>query len=265
MAADLFDHRALLFLPASNPRAIAKARDSRADLVILDLEDAVQDADKDRARDAAVEALAEPWAMAVAIRVNAVGTHWFAQDIAAVARTRADFVVAPMVDSAIALNTVRQNSAKPVIAMIETAAGVLAAPAIARDAAGLFVGINDLAANLNLPLGAGRGSMMVALQLIILAARAAGKPAFDGVFNRLDDPHGLAAECAEARRLGFDGKTLIHPDQIDPCLAAFAPTPDEIAHAERLIAAASGGAERFEGAMVETMHVEAARRLLARA
>jgi citrate lyase beta subunit len=264
MTADLFDKRALLFLPASNPRAIAKARESRADLVILDLEDAVKPEDKGAARAAAVEALAVPWPMAVAIRVNALETRWFAEDVAALARTSADFVVAPMVESPAAVNAIRENSAKPVIAMIESAAGVLAAPAIAREAAGLFMGVNDLAADLRLPSDAGRGPLSFALQSMILAARAAGKPVFDGVFNRLDDPGGFAAECAEARRLGFDGKTLIHPDQIEPCLAAFAPTPDEIARAERLVAAASGGAQRFEGAMIEAMHVEAARRLLAR-
>lgn len=264
MSADLFDLAALLFLPASNPRAIAKARASRADLVILDLEDAVKPEDKSAARAAAVEALSEPWPMAVAIRVNALGTQWWAEDVAAVARSRADFAVAPMVESPAAVNAVRENSAKPAIAMIESAKGVLAAPAIARDAAGLFMGVNDLAADLRLPPEAGRGPLQFALQSVILAARAAGKPVFDGVFNRLDDAEGFAAECAEARQLGFDGKTLIHPDQIEPCLAAFAPTADEIARAERLIKAASGGAERFEGAMVETMHVDAAKRLLAR-
>ena len=265
MTADLFDKRALLFLPASNPRAIAKARESRADLVILDLEDAVKPEDKEASRQAAIAALAEPWPMTVAIRINALGTKWWAEDVAELDRSKADFAVAPMVESSAAVNAIREHSVKPVIAMIESAAGVLAAPAIARDSAGLFVGVNDLAADLRLPADAGREPLRVALQSVILAARAAGKPVFDGVFNRLDDPEGFAAECAEARRLGFDGKTLIHPDQIDPCLAAFAPTPGVIARAERLVAAASGGAQRFEGAMIEAMHVEAARRLLARA
>ena len=106
---------------------------------------------------------------------------------------------------------------------------------------------------------------MHALQSTVLAARAAGIPVFDGVFNRLDDPEGFAAEAAEGRRLGFDGKTLIHPDQIAPCHSAFAPTDKELERARRLVEAASGGAERFEGAMVEAMHVDAARRLLERA
>jgi citrate lyase beta subunit len=265
MSVDLFDRRAVLFLPASNPRAIARARASRAEMVILDLEDAVRDEDKAAAREAAVAAVGEGWPMPVGIRVNGLGSRWFAEDVAALGGSKADFGVAPMVATPVAVSAVRENSAKPVLAMIETAAGVLAAPSIARDAAGLIVGANDLAADLKLPAGASRGPLQFALQSIILAARAAGKPVFDGVFNRLDDPEGLAAECAEARRMGFDGKTLIHPDQIEPCHAAFAPTPEEIARAERLIVAASGGAERFEGAMVEAMHVAAAKRLLARA
>lgn len=264
MTLDLFDRRALLFLPASNPRAIAKARASRADMVILDLEDAVKPQDKDAARAAAVAAVGEAWPMPVGIRVNALGTRWHAEDVAALVRSRADFAVVPMVSFAGAVNSVREDSAKPVLAMIESAAGVLAAQAIARDATGLIMGNNDLAANLRLPPGAGRGPLQFALQSVIIAARAAGCAIFDGVFNRLDDAEGFAAECAETRRLGFDGKTLIHPDQIEPCVAAFAPTPEEIGRAERLVAAASGGAERFENAMVETMHVDAAKRLLAR-
>ena len=148
--------------------------------------------------------------------------------------------------------------------MIETAAGVLAAAEIARVAAALIAGTNDLSADLKLPPEAGRASLQAALQYILIAARAAGIAAFDGVYNRLDDEAGLAAECAESRRLGFDGKSLIHPDQITACHAAFAPSADEISRAERLIAAGTGGAERFEGAMIEAMHVEAAKRLLVR-
>ena len=264
MSVDLSGRRALLFLPASNPRAIAKARASAADLVILDLEDAVKDADKDAAREAAVAALADPWPMPVAIRINALGTRWFAQDVAALALSNADMAVVPMVTDPSQVNAIRENSAKPVIAMIESAAGVLAAPAIARVSAGLFLGLNDLAADLRLPAGSGRASMMVALQSVILAARAAKVAVFDGVYNRLDDPDGFAADCAEARRMGFDGKTLIHPDQIAPTHAAFAPSEAEIARADRLVAAASGGAERFEGEMIETMHVESAKLLLSR-
>ena len=264
MTLTLFDRPALLFLPASNPRAIARARASAADLVVLDLEDAVKPDAKASARAAAVAALAEPWPMPVAIRVNALDSAWFAEDIAAVRASRADAVVMPMVAFPAAVNAARENAGKPVLAMIESAAGVLAAPAIARDAAGLIAGTNDLSADLHLPAGAGRGPLAYALQHILLSARAAGIAAFDGVFNRLDDPAGFAAEAADSRALGFDGKSLIHPDQIAPCHAAFAPSEEELDHARRLVAAATGGAERFEGAMVEAMHVVAARRLLAR-
>ena len=264
MTVDLHSVRSALFLPASNPRAIAKARTAGADLVILDLEDAVKHEDKEAARAAAVSAVAEAWPCAIAIRVNGVGTQWHEADIGAVAGSKADLVIVPRAASASDVAAVTSAVKRPVAAMIETAAGVLAAASIANAAAALIAGTNDLAADLRLEPGAGRGPLQTALQMILLSARAAGCAAIDGVFNRLDDPASLAAECAESRALGFDGKSLIHPDQIAPCHAAFAPSPEEISRAERLLAAASGGAERFEGAMVESMHVEAARRLLER-
>jgi citrate lyase beta subunit len=264
MTLDWLGRSAVLFLPASNPRAIAKARASQADLVILDLEDAVKVADKAEARQAAVEAVEEPWPMPVAIRINGAGTEWHGPDVVAAMHSAAPLVVVPRVEGKDELAFVRQQTGRPVAAMIETAKGVLAAPTIAIEAAALIAGTNDLSADLRLPADAGRGPLMASLQLILLAARAAGIPAIDGVFNRLDDPDGFAAECAESRRLGVDGKSLIHPDQIAPCQAVFAPGPEEIARAERLVAAATGGAERFEGAMIERMHVEAARRLLER-
>ena len=257
MSLDLFARPALLFLPASNPRAILKARESAADLVILDLEDAVKPGDKDMARAAATEAVSIDWPMPVAIRVNGFGTAEHDADLAAALGSGCDLVIVPMVDRPLDI------TGKPVAAMIETAAAVLAAPAIARSVCALIVGTNDLANSLRLPT-IDRSGMGMALQSAILAARAAGIAVFDGVYNRLDDPDGLAAECIAGRLLGFDGKSLIHPDQIAACQSAFAPTATEIARAERLIAAGTGGAERFEGAMIEDMHIESARRLLAR-
>jgi citrate lyase subunit beta/citryl-CoA lyase len=257
MTLDLFGRPALLFLPASNPRAIARALESDAELVVLDLEDAVKAEDKDRARDAAIEAVAGAWSMPVGIRINAIGSTHHEADLAAALGSRCDFLVVPMVDRPLEI------AGKPVAAMIETAAGVLAAPAIARTIDALIVGTNDLSNDLRLP-SIDRSAMGFALQSTVVAARAAGVAVFDGVFNRLDDADGLAAECAGSRALGFDGKSLIHPDQIGPCRAAFKPSDAEIARAERLVAAATGGAERFEGAMIEGLHVEAARRLLAR-
>ena len=265
MTTDVFALRSLLFLPASNPRAIAKARESAADLVILDLEDAVKPAEKERARGAAVEAVADEWPMPVAIRVNGAGTQWHEEDVAAVARCGAQLAVLPRTASAAEARTVREKIRLPLLAMIETAAGVIAAPAIAGEVRALIAGTNDLAADLRLPAEAGRAPLQMALQSIVLAARAAGIAAFDGVFNRLTDHEGFAAEAAESRSLGFDGKSLIHPSQIEPCSRAFSPAEAEIERARRLIEAATGGAERFGDEMIERMHVEQARLLLSRA
>jgi citrate lyase subunit beta/citryl-CoA lyase len=263
-SVDLFRIRSLLFLPASNPRAIDRARKAGADLVVLDLEDAVKPEDKQIARQAAVAAVAEPWPMPVAIRVNSVTSDLIEADLEAVAGSAADLVVLPRAESAEAIQAVWQPVQRGVLAMVETAAGVLAAADIAREAAGLIAGTNDLAADLHLPPDAGREPLQMALQSIVLAGRAAGIAVFDGVFNGLGDADGFLAQAGEGRRLGFDGKSLIHPDQIALCHAAFAPTEAEIDRARRLVAAATGGAERFEDAMIERMHVEAAQRLLAR-
>ena len=261
---DLFSVRSILFLPASNPRAIAKAREVGADLVVLDLEDAVKPEDKDRARDAAVEAVAEPWPMPVAIRINGVGTAWHGTDLAAVTHCNVNLVVVPRVEDKEALTFIRKQSGKPVAAMIETAKGVIAAHEITHDCAALIAGTNDLRADLRLPPDAGREPISASLQLIVLAARAAGIAVFDGVYNVLDDLDGFAREAQEGRRLGFDGKSLIHPSQIEPCHRAFAPTDAELDRARRLIEAFNGGAERFDNQMIERMHVEQAERLLAR-
>jgi citrate lyase subunit beta/citryl-CoA lyase len=152
-----------------------------------------------------------------------------------------------------------------VLSMIETAAGVLAAAEIAHVSAGLIAGTNDLRADLRLPLDASREAISVALQMTVLAARAAGIAAFDGVFNNLEDAAGFQAEVEAGRRLGFDGKSLIHPNQIAPCHRAFAPTSTEVERARALVDAFRGGAQRFDNEMIERMHVEAAQRVLERA
>ena len=260
--------RTALFLPASNPRAIAKVRSLDADLVILDLEDAVRDDAKAEARAAAVAAVAEGFGSRVAaIRINGEGTAEHDADITAVAASAADMVVLPKVESAHAAARVATATGKPVLAMVETPAGVLAAATIASASgvAGLIAGTNDLRAALRIPPSAGREGLSVALQTIVLAARAGGRWALDGVFNALDDEEALAAECREGRSFGFDGKTLIHPNQIAPANAAFGPSEAEVADARALVAAATGGAERFAGRMVEAMHVAQARALLERA
>jgi len=262
---DLFAVRSVLFLPASNERAIAKARTLAADLVVLDLEDAVRREDKKEARKAALEALRSEWPMPIALRVNGAGTEWHSLDIDAAAGSKADFVVVPRAISAHLVHGVAEAVSKPVLAMIETAAGVLAAPQIADVAAGLIAGTNDLRSDLRLPLNATREPISASLQMIVLAARASGIAVFDGVFNRLDDADGFIAEAEDGRRLGFDGKSLIHPNQIEPCHRAFAPSENELERARKLVDAFQGGAERFEDEMIERMHVEAAQRVLERA
>jgi citrate lyase beta subunit len=262
---DLLAVRSVLFLPASNPRAIAKAREAGADLVVLDLEDAVKPEDKDAARAAAVEAAATPWSMPVAIRVNGVGTEWHSLDLDAVGQSDADLAVVPRAISAHVMRGVRDVVDKPLLAMIETAAGVLAAAEIAPESAGLIAGTNDLRADLRLPLDATREPISASLQLIVLGARAAGVAVFDGVFNNLEHGEGFLAEAEEGRRLGFDGKSLIHPNQIALCHQAFGPAAAEVERARALVDAFKGGAERFGNEMIERMHVEAAQRVLARA
>ena len=259
--------RTALFVPASNSRAVAKAPSLACDMVILDLEDSVPDPDKDEAR-RTVREIASDWSSGLlATRINPVGHPGHADDIAMLAHAAVDLVVVPKVEQATAIDALARRVAKPILAMIETPAAIYAAREIAAVAgvAGLIVGPNDLATALRLPTFAGRAAMSVALQSILLAARAANKAAFDGVYNAIDDAEGFEADCRLGRDTGFDGKTLIHPSQIEPANRIFGPSPQEIEDAEALIVAASGGAERFRGRMVETMHVDAARRILSRA
>lgn len=259
--------RSLLFVPGHRARAVEKARDLPCDLVIIDLEDAVPPVEKAQARDA-VRAAApgfagRPWA----IRINAEGNGDHGLDMVLARETRPDFVVLPKVSAPRAAHDVYLVCQTPLIAMIETPAGVLDARAIAAQngVAALLMGANDLRHALRVPAAAGREAISFALQAVILAARAEGRAVFDGVFNRLDDPESFAAECRHGRALGFDGKSLIHPDQVDPANRLFGPDEAELAAARALVAAYAGGAQRHEGAMVEEMHVAAARALIARA
>ena len=260
--------RSLLFLPASNPRAIAKARTLPCDMVILDLEDAVPEDRKGDALDGALAALAEGFGSRLsAVRINVEGAATHGREMIGLKGTAANYVVLPKVEHPKQVKDVFSVTQKPVIAMIESARGVLAANAIAagEGCAGLFMGNNDLRRDLAIPDQAGRAGLSLAMQTVVLAARAAGIAVFDGVFNRLEDETGLEAECVEGHALGFDGKTLIHPAQVPVANQVFGPDAQAVADARRLIEAASGGAERFEGRMIETMHVEQARALIARA
>ena len=259
--------RSALFLPASNPRAIVRAREVGADLVILDLEDAVRPEDKAAARTAAPAAAAEGFGGAlVAIRVNGISSEHHAADVAAVAGSAADFVVLPMIEAAAPLAAFAVSVRKPVLAMIETSRAVLASARIAATpgVVGLIAGTNDLCAQTGIRNEDGRAGLVTALQSMVLSARAADIAVFDGVYNRLDDLRGFEAEARQGVAWGFDGKALIHPDQVAPANRAFSPTSDEVEDAQALIDAAGGGAQRFRGRMIEALHVGQARRVLAR-
>ncbi len=235
-------------------------------MIVLDLEDAVKPEDKERGREAAVAAVREGFGgRAAAIRLNMQGSPWYGEDVVAVRHSAADYAILPKAETARQVHDTGVLVERPVLAMIETARGVLAAPAIAPMTAALIAGTNDLSADLNIPQESGRNGLAHSLQMVVLAARAARVAAFDGVYNRLEDDDGLAAQCREGRAFGFDGKSLIHPSQIETANRIFGPSDQEVEAAQRLISAASGGAERFEGRMIETLHVEQARALLARA
>jgi (3S)-malyl-CoA thioesterase len=264
--SDLRHCRSLLFLPASNSRAIEKARTLDADAIILDLEDAVRPDDKAEARATAIAATREGFGdRVVALRINPAGTSHYGDDIVCVRKCTVDYVVLAKVESARQIADAAWLTGKPVLAMIETPRGVIDAAAIAPATRGLIAGTNDLCAELGIAPGGGRIGLTYALQRIVLAARAAGIAAFDGVYNGLTDDEGLAEECRHGRAFGFDGKTVIHPSQIETVNRIFGPSGEEIAEARRLIAEANGGAERFEGRMIEAMHVAHAHSVLAKA
>lgn len=261
--------RSLLYVPGSNSRALEKAPTLGADMIIIDLEDAVPDDSKGLARTQMTAAVAGPLgAGPFAIRVNAPGTAHHAGDMAAVQAlsVRPTALVIPKVDAPDQLDAIGANGI-PMIAMIESPAAVFAARTIAAhpQVVALLAGFNDLAHALRLPTGTGRAALTTAMQMLVLAARAEGRAVFDGVYNRIDDAPGFADEAHEARAFGFDGKSLIHPSQVAPCNAIFSPTEEEVAAAQALVDAATSGAQRHNGAMVEDMHVAAARDTLARA
>ncbi len=268
--------RSALFLPASNARAIEKARTLPCDVVILDLEDAVAPAQKPAARAAAVAAVRDGGfgARELVVRVNAAETAEGAEDLAAFSDCAADAVVLPKLETAATLVAARAavGPGPALWAMIETCSGVLALREIvaaARDTglAALVVGTNDLARELRCRPGADRAPLLPALAQVLLAARSAGLVALDGVINTLDDDAAIAAECRQGRDWGFDGKTLIHPAQIAAANAVFGPSDEDVAAARVLAAAFDGredeGAIRIDGRMVERLHLVEARRTLA--
>ena len=258
--------RTALFVPADNARALAKAATLGADLVIVDLEDAVVDERKEAARAAADRALRAGFGGALrAVRINAAGTAAHGADLVFARDSAAEIVVMPKVEDARRFHDLQLFMIKPMLAMIETPTGVLDVRGIAANAAGLIAGTNDLATTLGLPPSAARDGLRTALQLIVLAARERRIAALDGVCNDLDNVDAVAREAQEARSWGFTGKTLIHPSQLAPTRAAFAPSAAEVDEARRLLATTRGGAQRFEGRQIEDMHVVQARALLAEA
>jgi citrate lyase subunit beta/citryl-CoA lyase len=255
--------RSALYVPGSSARALEKARSLDADMLIIDLEDAVPDEMKAAARAAAVDYVAAGiGGKILAIRANGAGSVHHAADMTALNGSAADLVVLPKVEDVAGLPGLNM----PLLAMIETPKGLYAAREIAAHpaVAGLIAGTNDIAAETGIKPGPNREGLELSLQMIVLAASAAGKPRFDGVCNRLDDMNGFDVECRQGHTFGFTGKTLIHPNQISICNQAFGPDAAAVAEAEELIAASRGGAQRFKGRMIESMHVEGAKMTIER-
>jgi len=269
-------YRSVLYIPGSKPRALDKARQLPVDAVIFDIEDAVSPEEKENARATLAEALAAGGygARMKIVRINGLDTDWGRADAAAAAQMDCDAVLLPKVDSPADLDALAEITGDmPLWAMMETPRGMLNAPAIAAHPRlqGMVMGTNDLAKELQCRYRADRLPMMAGLGLCLLAAKAEGVVIVDGVYNAFKDAEGLAAECEQGRDMGFDGKTLIHPAQVEIANAAFAPSEAEIDLARRQIAAfeaaeAEGqGVAVVDGKIVENLHVATAREILAKA
>jgi citrate lyase subunit beta/citryl-CoA lyase len=269
-------------MPAANERALEKAKTLDADSIIFDLEDAVAPDSKESARNAACAAAAsgEYGQRELTIRCNGLDTPWGADDLAAIAVSNASAVVVPKVGSVGYLDDVAGRladagapSSLTVWAMIETPTAIFDARAIAShpSVSVLVMGTNDLARELRAPLAPGRTALLTHLATAVLATREAGKVILDGVYNDVKDLEGFERECRQAVEFGFDGKTLIHPGQIDIANQAWAPSEEEVDQARRTIAAfdaaiASGrGVATVDGRMIENLHVVNAQQVLARA
>jgi citrate lyase subunit beta/citryl-CoA lyase len=273
--------RTVLFLPASNARALDKAKTLDCDAVVLDLEDAVGPEHKAEARAAMVEALQAGGFRApnVVVRVNGLDTEWGEEDLIAAAGAAPDAILAPKVDDAASvraydLRIVQAPSRTRLWVMIETCWAALNLSQIAEAAAdtrlkGLVVGVNDLAKAMRARPGPDRAPLIPTLAGVVQAARAGGLVAIDGVCNALEDDARLEAECRQGRELGFDGKSLIHPRQVEIATRAFSPSPEEIAWARLVVEAfalpenADKGAIRIDGRMVERLHKTEAEQILA--
>jgi len=277
--------RSVLYMPGSNARAMEKARMLPVDGVILDLEDSVAPDAKLAARSLVVDAVKAGGFghRELFVRINGLDTEWGADDLTAAAAVAPDAILVPKISMPDQLELVGQrlfdthtHLRTRVWVMIETPLAVLNASAIAacaRDSetrlSGFVMGTNDLAKETRARIVSGRAPMVPWLMACVAAARVYGIDILDGVYNDIGNPEGLAQECAQARDMGFDGKTLIHPSQIDPCNEAFSPTADEVRAAEKIIAAfeqpenRDKGVVALDGRMVERMHADMARRTVA--
>ena len=274
--------RSVLYMPGSNARAIEKARTLPADGIILDLEDAVAPDAKTQARAQVVDAVKARGfgSREVFVRINGIDTPWHADDLDAAAHAAPDAILVPKIGRVEQLERVGQrlldmktDHKTRIWAMIETPEAIFNINALAAEArdsetrlAGFVVGTNDLAKETRVRIVPGRQPMLSWLMRCLLAAHAHGIDILDGVYNDFSDTKGFEAECAQGRDMGFDGKTLIHPNQIEPCNTVFSPSSEEVAQARKLIAAfelpenQGRGVVQVDGRMVERMHAEMARR-----
>lgn len=281
MAPTLRPRRSALYLPGNKSRALEKGRALPADVLIFDLEDAVGPDAKAESRTTVCEAVSsgnyQP--REVVVRINGLDTEWHDDDLAAVARTTADGVLVPKIETGQqvqdlvgALSALGAPQSLQLWVMIETPRAFLRVEEIASGSerlAALVVGTNDLVNELHGLHVPGRGPVAPALALAVLGARAAGKTVLDGVFNDITDDDGFAAEARQGREMGFDGKTLIHPSQIGPANEAFGPSETELAHARKVVSAyeeaqaAGRSVITVDGRMIENLHVRDAQRILA--
>ena len=274
--------RSVLYMPAANDRALEKAKTIPADAIIFDLEDAVAPDAKAAARDKAVAAVRSGLYgdRELMIRCNGLDTQWGTDDILAAGAAGPAAVVIPKVDSvddvdrvSARLDEVGAPATLMIWPMIETPTAMFNVRAIAAHprVAVLVMGTNDLAKELRAPLVPSRHPLVVHLATALLAARDAGKVILDGVYNDVKNPEGFRAECRQGMEMGFAGKTLLHPSQVEPANEMWAPSPDDVEYAERVIAAfdeavgAGKGVVTVDGRMIENLHVDNARRVLATA
>src|ERR1700691_1897134 len=277
--------RSVLYMPGSNARALEKARELPADGLILDLEDAVAPEAKGQAREAIVKALQRGGFgdREVLVRINGLDTRWWVEDLAVIAAAKPDAVLVPKVsdphqlqDLAARIVDMGTDPHIRVWAMMETPLAMLNVAEIAAAAldsetrlTGFVMGTNDLAKDTRARIVPGRAPMLSWLMNCVAAARAYGLDILDGVYNDLGNAEGFANECRQARDLGFDGKTLIHPRQIEPCNEAFSPTPEEVETARKMIAAfdlpenENKGVIQIDGRMVERLHADMAQQTVA--